>query len=314
MLVLKLVSYRLKKDEGAFRIGFIYNEQVFDVQQCFQRLLESREEDLIESIELFLPSDPNKFFAMGSDAIERAQKAFDYIRNDQEIENLSFTKQQVNIGIPVPNPGKIICIGQNYADHVVEMDSKLPKHPVLFAKFSNALIGPEDSIQKSPLTNQLDYEVELVIVMGKEASEINKEDALDYIAGYTIGNDTSARDLQKRTPQWLQGKSHDNSTPIGPYIVTSDEISDPENLGIRSYINGEKRQESTTNELIFDIPTLIKFISDLITLQPGDIIFTGTPHGVGAGMNPPQFLNVGDVVTLEIDEIGKLENKIIEKR
>lgn len=310
---MKLVSYRPKGSNGSFRIGFLIDEKVFDVQHSYQRFLQSREEDLVKSIETFLPADPNDFFLMGMDTIERAQRAFDYMVNDLAEEDLSIARDQVNLGTPIPNPRKVICIGQNYADHVAEMKSSLPDHPVLFAKFSNALIGPEDDIQKSPLTNQLDYEVELVIVIGKEASEINKEDAFDYIAGYTVGNDTSARDLQKRTPQWLQGKSHDNSTPIGPYIVTADEISDPENLGIRAFVNGEKRQESTTKELIFTIPTLIEFISSLITLQPGDIIFTGTPHGVGAGMNPPQFLNPGDVVTLEIDGIGKLENKVIEK-
>lgn len=311
---MKLVSYRLKESSDPFRIGFLIDENVFDVQKSYQLLLESREEDLIESIESFLPADPNDFFLMGLDTIDRAKRAFDYIVHDLKNVALSFTRDQVNLGTPIPNPRKIICIGQNYADHVAEMKSSLPDHPVLFAKFSNALIGPEDDIQKSPLTDQLDYEVELVIVIGKKASEVKKEDAFDYIAGYTIGNDTSARDLQKRTPQWLQGKSHDNSTPIGPYVVTADEISDPENLGIRAFVNGEKRQESTTKELIFTIPKLIEFISSLITLQPGDIIFTGTPHGVAAGMNPPRFLNAGDVITLEIDGIGQLENKVISKK
>lgn len=311
---MKLVSYRSIGSSDPFHIGFLIDEQIFDVQQSYQLLLESREEDLIEPIETFLPADPNAFFAMGKDTMDRAKTAFTYVLNDLVHEDLSFASDQVELGTPIPNPGKIICIGQNYADHVAEMNSSLPEYPVLFAKYSNALIGPEDDIQKSPLTDKLDYEVELVIVIGDEAKEVNEEDAFDYIAGYTIGNDTSARDLQKRTPQWLQGKSHDNSTPIGPYIVTADEIANPENLGIRAFVNGEKRQESTTKELIFKIPTLIEFISSLITLQPGDIIFTGTPHGVAAGMNPPQFLNVGDVVTLEIDGIGKLENKVINKK
>lgn len=310
---MKLVSYRKKGDSAPFRIGILIDEKVFDVQDSYRKLLQSREEDLIESIDTFLPADPNAFFSLGEDAIGRAQRAFDYITEDLEKDHFFYSKDQINLGVPIPNPGKIICVGQNYADHVAEMNSKLPDHPVLFAKFSNALIGPEDDIQKSSLTNQLDYEVELVIVIGKEATQIKKENAFDYIAGYTIGNDTSARDLQKRTPQWLQGKSHDNSTPIGPYIVTADEITDPENLGIRAFINGEKRQESTTQHLIFDIPTLITFISDFITLQPGDIIFSGTPDGVGAGMKPPQFLNAGDVVTLEIDEIGTLKNRVVDK-
>lgn len=309
---MKLVSYRTRGDLVPYRLGMLIDNKVFDVQHSYILLLQSREEDLLESIETFLPAEPNAFYQKGVETIERAQRAFEFAVHDKEGDHLSFDMDQVSLGVPIPNPGKIICIGQNYADHVAEMNSELPEHPVLFAKFSNALIGPEDEIQKSPFTDQLDYEVELVIVVGKEASRIKKENAFDYIAGYTIGNDTSARDLQKRTPQWLQGKSHDHSTPIGPYVVTTDEISNPGNLGIRAFINGEKRQESTTEHLIFDIPTLIKFISDLMTLQPGDIIFTGTPHGVGAGMNPPYFLNAGDIVTLEIDEIGKLENKVID--
>lgn len=311
---MRLVSYRQKSDSSAFRIGFLIDQKVVDVQGSYQLLLKSREEDLIESMETFLPADPNAFFLMGVHTMDRARRAFDYIVNSLENEDISYARNQVNLGTPIPNPGKIICIGQNYADHVAEMKSNLPEHPVLFAKFSNALIGPEDDIQKSPLTNQLDYEVELVVVIGKEASEVSKQDAFDYIAGYTIGNDTSARDLQKRTPQWLQGKSHDKSTPVGPYVVTSDEIADPGNLGIRASVNGEQRQASTTNKLIFDIPTLVEFISSMMTLQPGDIIFTGTPHGVAAGMNPPRFLNVGDIVRLEIDGVGEMTNKIIDKK
>src|SRR5699024_10804952 len=142
------------------------------------------------------------------------------------------------------------------------------------------LIGPEEEIQKTALTEKLDYEVELTIVIGREATEIKREDALNYVAGYTIGNDTTARDLQKRTPQWLQGKAIDRTTPIGPWVVTPDEIGDPANLSIRSFVNGEKRQESNTSKLIFDIPYLIEFISNLITLEPGDLIMTGTPDGV----------------------------------
>src|SRR5699024_6039845 len=179
--------------------------------------------------------------------------------------------------------------------------SHIPEFPVLFAKFNNALVGPEDAIEKTPDTQKLDYEAELAIVVGKEASQVSQKDAYDYIAGYTIGNDISARDLQKRTPQWLQGKSLDRSTPIGPWIVTTDEISNPENINVRSFVNGELRQQSNTSHFIFNIPFLIEFISHLITLKPGDLIFTGTPDGVGMGMNPQQFLKSGDIVTLEVD-------------
>ena len=198
-------------------------------------------------------------------------------------------------------------------EHAAEMESDIPEFPVLFTKYATTLLGPEDDIEKTPLTEKLDYEVELTLVIGKTAKEVKKENAYDYIGGYTIGNDTTARDIQKRTVQWLQGKAIDRTSPIGPWVVTPDEIKDPANLNVRTYVNGEKRQDSNTSKLIFDIPFLIEFISHLITLEPGDLIMTGTPDGVGAAMNPPQFLQPGDVVTLEIDNIGKLENKIIDR-
>src|SRR5690625_1761298 len=178
------------------------------------------------------------------------------------------------------------------------MDSAIPEYPVLFSKFSNALIGPEDGIEKSPQTNQLDYEVELVVVIGREASQVSQSEAHNYIAGYTIGNDVTARDMQNRTSQWLQGKSIDRSTPIGPWVVTSGERVNTENFSIVCDINGEQRQASTTNKFIFNIALLIEYISHLITLQPGDIILTGTADGVDVAMNPPQFLVDHDQIIL----------------
>src|SRR5699024_5483285 len=181
------------------------------------------------------------------------------------------------------------------------------------SKFPNALIGPEDNIHKSKQTDKLDYEVELTIVIGKEASQVKQEDAYDYIAGYTIGNDTTARDIQKRTLQWLQGKTMDHTSPFGPWVVLKEDIPAPDQLEVRTFVNDELRQQSNTNKLIFDIPFLIEFISGLITLQPGDMIMTGTPEGVGAGMNPPTFLEDGDIVRLEIDQIGSLVNTVVQK-
>src|SRR5699024_8082586 len=232
---------------------------------------------------------------------------YNYIVHHKQ-ETALFLMDDVTIGTPVPHPSKIICVGKNYADHAEEMDSDIPKTPVLFAKFSNALIGPEDRVEKSPHTNKLDYEVELAVVIGKTASGITKHEAYDYIAGYTIANDVSARDMQKRTLQWLQGKSHDRSTPVGPWIVTPDEVRDPHNLSICSYVNGEKRQDSNTSKLIFDLPYLLEFITSFMTLVPGDILLTGTPDGVAAGMPSPMFLQDGDQVTLEIETIGEMEN------
>jgi len=303
---MKLVSYKVNKHDNKFRVGFILNHKVFDVQQSYRLLLNHQQKSQKD-----LPSDPNVFFSYGFEAIKKAQDAYRYVVQSNELCH-SLNQEDVILGPPNPHPEKIICVGLNYADHIQEMNSEVQEYPVLFSKFNNSLIGPEDPIEKNPLTNKLDYEVELVVVIGKEASKVKQVNAYEYIAGYTIGNDISARDLQKRTPQWLQGKSLDRSTPIGPWIVTTDEISNPENINVRSFVNGELRQQSNTSHFIFNIPFLIEFISHLITLKPGDLIFTGTPDGVGMGMNPQQFLKSGDIVTLEVDGIGVLENQVIE--
>ncbi|WP_106498211.1 fumarylacetoacetate hydrolase family protein [Lentibacillus sp. Marseille-P4043] len=309
---MKLVSYKFKNQPGTYRIGCVIDGKVADLQEGFRALLASKQDkDSIHSIEHLLPADPGVFFSMGERAIEWAKEAYDYIVYHTN-ETFMFEMAEVSLRTPMSTPSKIICVGKNYAEHAAEMKSDIPDYPVLFAKFSNALIGPEDNIEKSPSTNKLDYEVELAVIIGKEASHVNKANALNYIAGYSIGNDISARDLQKRTPQWLQGKTLDRSTPVGPWVVTKDEIGDPNNLSICSYVNGEKRQDSNTSHFIFDVPYLIEFISGLITLKPGDIILTGTPNGVGFAMDPPQFLRDGDRVKLEIEEIGELENKVVE--
>ncbi|WP_077623614.1 fumarylacetoacetate hydrolase family protein [Sediminibacillus massiliensis] len=312
---MKLISYKLRGKPGDYRIGSVIDDRrIIDVQDAYrQLLLSNHQKDGASAIEQFLPSDPDKFYSMGKIAVERAGEALDFCKDSQE-QSFIIEKEDTYIGPPVPNPSKIICIGTNYADHVAEMKSDIPEFPVLFAKFNNALIGPDDNIHKPSATEKLDYEVELAVVIGQEASRVKKEQALQYIAGYSIGNDTSARDLQKRTPQWLQGKSLDNSTPVGPWLVTADEIPDPSQLAIRSYVNGEERQSSNTSKLIFDIPTLIDFISHLITLKPGDIILTGTPDGVGFAMDPPAFLKEGDTVRMEIEKIGVLENNVVESK
>ncbi|SHG49770.1 fumarylacetoacetate hydrolase family protein [Ornithinibacillus halophilus] len=295
---MKLVSYKLKGKPSSLRIGYVRGEEIIDLHEASIRL----------PVEV-LPTDPNQFYKLGNKAIEVAKKIESKL-GQTEVTGLAVQLGEAYLSTPIPAPSKIICIGKNYAEHAAEMDSNIPDYPVLFAKYQNALIGPEDRIEKSNQTGKLDYEVELTVVIGKEASNVKREEALDYIAGYTIGNDISARDLQKRTPQWLQGKSLDRSTPIGPWIVTADEVGNPGNLAIQSSVNGEVRQSSNTNKLMFDVPFLIEFISELITLQPGDIILTGTPEGVAMGMDSPKFLQVGDKITLEIEKIGQMENTV----
>jgi acylpyruvate hydrolase len=306
---MKLVSYR-KGENTPFRIGTMVDEKkVMDLEDALRQMEMANGGEGTENF----PADPNAFFLAGPDTLELAKQAVDFVERTH-VEPLEFDKEEVEWGSPISRPGKIICVGKNYAEHAAEMKSDVPDYPVLFAKFANALIGPEDAIKKSHLTSKLDYEAELTIVIGKEASNVHKEKAGEYILGYTIGNDISARDLQKRTPQWLQGKTLDHSTPIGPWVVTSDEIPDPANLAIKTFVNGEERQASNTKHLIFDIPYLIEFISSIMTLEAGDIILTGTPNGVGFAMDPPGFLNDGDTVKIEIENIGELENRVEDLR
>ncbi|MFD2654958.1 fumarylacetoacetate hydrolase family protein [Gracilibacillus thailandensis] len=304
---MKLVHYQLKHPYAQSRIGVVKDNKVIDLHAAQQELIDQHK-ILADSI---IPADPNAFYQQANLHIKHAENLLEQIKHYSTTH--VFERDEVVLHTPNPNPSKIICIGTNYRDHVKEMGGELPEYPVLFSKFNNALIGPEDKIHKSEATDKLDYEVELAVIIGEKASKVAKEEALNYVAGYTIGNDISARDLQKRTPQWLQGKSLDHTTPVGPWLVTTSELNDPSHLAIKSYVNGELRQSSNTEHLIFDIPYLISFISNLITLDPGDIILTGTPDGVGFAMNPPKLLQSGDVVTLEIDQIGTLENRVIKK-
>ena len=215
--------------------------------------------------------------------------------------------REVHLLAPVPRPSKILAIGLNYADHIAETGREPPKEQVWFSKLVNAVNGPFDPIQLPRASRKVDYEAELVFVIGKRFRHVRKEDAASVIFGYCAGNDVSARDWQSKTPQFILGKSFDSHAPFGPYIVTTDEIKDPHNLGIRCFVNREKRQDSNTRHLIFNIFDQIAEISQVMTLEPGDVIFTGTPGGVGVAMDPPCFLKEGDVVRVEVDEVGTIE-------
>jgi 2-keto-4-pentenoate hydratase/2-oxohepta-3-ene-1,7-dioic acid hydratase in catechol pathway len=214
----------------------------------------------------------------------------------------------VKLASPLTDPEKIICIGLNYHDHVIESNMQVPKVPVLFPKYNSCLIGHEDFVTIPREVSQCDYEVELAVVIGRTAKRVTKEEAMDYVFGYTVLNDVSARDIQLNEPQWTRGKAIDGFAPTGPWIVTSDEIVNPGSLNISLTLNGQVMQNSNTKELIFDIPHLVSFLSNTITLQPGDIISTGTPPGVGMGRRPQVWLKPGDVVEATVEGIGTLRN------
>ena len=222
------------------------------------------------------------------------------------------TKPQVKLSAvrlkaPVPQPQKILAIGLNYADHIEESGQPKPERQIWFAKLPNAVNGPFDPIRLPKVSASVDYEAELVVVIGKRCRHVAKQDAADVIFGYCAGNDVSVRDWQFHTTQWLLGKSFDTHAPFGPWIVTADELGDPHVLGIRCLVNGALRQNSNTKHLVFNVFDQIALLSQAVTLEPGDVIFTGTPGGVGFAMKPPVFLKAGDVVRVEIDRIGALE-------
>jgi 2-keto-4-pentenoate hydratase/2-oxohepta-3-ene-1,7-dioic acid hydratase in catechol pathway len=227
------------------------------------------------------------------------------------LHQYSFPLGEARLAAPILNPQKLIGIGFNYRDHAEETKTPLPKEPLFFAMFASAITGPRDPIVKPPVTEMLDYEAELAVVIGKRGRHIPVEKALDHVAGYTIFNDVSARNFQATDSQWLRVKSFDTFAPMGPWLVTQDELGDGGGLMIECRVNGETRQKSNTKHLIFDVPQIVSYISGVMTLQPGDVIATGTPSGVGFARNPQVFLKAGDVVEVEIERIGVLRNPVV---
>jgi len=211
--------------------------------------------------------------------------------------------------LPIPRPGKIVCVGLNYRDHAEEQGTELPAAPLLFAKFTTALIGPGDPIVIPSIVTKCDYEAELGVVIGTSVRNVSKENALEAVAGYVVANDVSARDLQFADGQWTRGKSPDTFCPVGP-LVPAAEIADPHALGIRAILNGETVQDSTTANLIFGIDEVVSYVSRTSTLEQGDLILTGTPAGVGVFRNPPRLLRPGDEITIEIDGVGSITNPV----
>lgn len=252
----------------------------------------------------------------GEPALQRIRTIIEKAKTDADCPSIPLTSVKINPPIGRP-PKNIFCVGKNYTEHALEFDKSqdasvaVPKHPVIFTKAATAVIGHQDTIcSHRDVTGALDYEIELAVVIGKQGYQIAAADAMEYIFGYTIMNDVTARDLQKRHLQWFLGKSLDTFAPLGPYLVHKSALPHPDALTLCCKVNGEVRQQANTKDMIFPIPVLIETISAGITLEPGDIIATGTPAGVGGGFNPPRFLQSGDELELEIEGIGVLKNKV----
>jgi 2-keto-4-pentenoate hydratase/2-oxohepta-3-ene-1,7-dioic acid hydratase in catechol pathway len=255
-----------------------------------------------------LPAGVRALLAAGPDALRAAADA---ARSPNAVRLPAATAA---LRPPVPDPAKILCIGLNYRDHAREGGRAIPTEPVLFAKFPNALLAPGEPICLPRVSHKVDYEAELVVVLGRRGKDIPADQALRYVAGYTVGHDVSARDWQFRgeEKQWTIGKTFDTFAPTGPHLVTADEVPDPHALPIRLRLNGATMQDSNTRELIFGVPQLIVYMSQVMTFEPGDLIFSGTPHGIGAARKPPVFLQAGDVVEVEIEGLGVLRNPVVQ--
>ena len=230
-----------------------------------------------------------------------------------EIESASLSLSRVQLLAPIASPPKILCLGLNYVTHVAETKATRPDEPVIFMKPHTAITGPNQKIIKRPFVKELDYEGELAVIIGKKAKDVSASEALNYVFGYTVLNDVSARDFQFKGGQWTPGKSFDTFAPIGPCITTRDQLSGPNNLSIKTWVNGELRQDGNTRDMIFSVPQIIYHLSRVMTLEPCDIIATGTPSGVAMAMKPPKWLKADDVVRIEIEGIGALENTVQEE-
>jgi 2-keto-4-pentenoate hydratase/2-oxohepta-3-ene-1,7-dioic acid hydratase in catechol pathway len=250
--------------------------------------------------------DYNEHF-FGTNGLERLETWL-----DENKKKCPVIDNDVRLGPPISRPSKIVCIGLNYAKHAAESGMDVPTEPVIFFKATSSIIGPNDPVMLPKGSEKSDWEVELAVVIGKRTSYVSKEEAMDYVAGYMLHNDISERAFQlERLGQWVKGKSCDTFAPIGPYLVTKSEIPDPHNLNLWLNLNDEKLQDSNTSDFIFDIPHVVSYLSQFMTLLPGDVISTGTPSGVGLGLDPPRYLKAGDVMELGIKGLGISRQEVI---
>ena len=300
---------------GEPRLGAVAGEQVIDLNAAYQHMQESagtpRARELAAAV---LPPDMVGFLASGDQALAAAREVVEHVTSMDRAaladKGIVYPLKAVTLKAPVPRPTKLILVGLNYRDHAEEAKMKIPEEPTLFSKYALSVIGPGEAIRIPKVSDKIDYEGEFAFVIGKGGKDIPRERALDYVAGYTIVHDVSCRDYQMRTGQWMIGKTFDTFAPMGPYLVLKDEIPDPHTLDLTLRLNGVVMQHSNTRNLIFNVYDLIAYMSQVFTLEPGDVVSTGTPAGVGFARKPPVFLKPGDTVRIEIAGLGALENPV----
>jgi acylpyruvate hydrolase len=313
---MRLVTYEFW---GCVRSGVVVDDWVVDLERAYQHVLEERGTPAAARRAAgLLPTSLKKVLESGTDGLVAASEVVSAARaargkadRSWEERGIATPLDRARLWAPIRDPDKIICMGRNYRAHAEEGGGVVPESPELFAKFANALVGHNWPIELPAISDEVDYEAELAVVIGRRAKDVSAAEALEYVAGYTILHDVSARDYQLRTSQWLPGKGMDTFAPMGPWIVTTDEIPDPQKLQITLELGGQVLQNANTSTMVFSVAESISYISRVMTLEAGDVISTGTPEGVGFVRKPPIYLKAGDVVNITIDGIGTLSNPVV---
>lgn len=299
--------------------ALLEGQRVLDLASLARHVAETSDEPRDAALPALVPADSVAYLHLGPVAEEAVRDLLDRVARAEEslaAPALDLARHvrpldSVTLCSPVIAPEKIIGVGLNYKSHAEEQSARLPKNPLIFAKWNNTLVGPKQPIVIPPVTREVDYEAELAIIIGRRAKNVSEDDALDYIAGYTINNDVTARDVQLSDRQWVRGKTPDTMSPLGPTLVTPEEIPDVLGLAVRLWVNDQLLQDGNTEMLIFPPAVLVSFLSHSFTLQPGDVILTGTPSGVGFKRQPPIFLRPGDRVRVSVDGLGELDNPVL---
>jgi acylpyruvate hydrolase len=292
-------------------LGALSNGRVVDLPRAYQAALKhSGDSDELAVAGLRVPPDLHGLLRGGDTSMAAARHALQYVEQDHTA-GLFHSVADVEVLAPIGRPGKVVCVGLNYRSHLAEISESEPNYPILFHKAITSVVGHGQSIVLPRISRQVDYEGELAVVIGRRGKYIPENDALTYVAGYSCANDVSAHDIEFRTSQWTSGKMLDTFCPLGPVLLTRDEIPNPGNLHLKTMLNGQTMQEACTSDMVFSVPFLVSYISSLATLEPGDVILTGTPAGIGCNRNPQIFLQAGDQVSVQIDAVGTLTNPVV---
>jgi acylpyruvate hydrolase len=309
---MKLVTYAW---HGQIALGALAPAGVLDLHRAHRESLQfSSDTEELAAADLHVPEELQRLLCGGATALRAALQALEFAMEYREVsvrKRLWLDPSEIDFLAPVLRPGKIVCVGLNYHSHLEEIAEHTPDYPILFHKSVTSVIGHRQAIVLPRVSEQVDYEGELAIVIGRRGKYISEANALTHVAGYTCANDVSAHDIEFRTSQWTSGKMLDTFCPLGPVLVTTDEIANPNRLAIRTSLNGRTVQESSTSEMVFSVPFLVSYISSLATLEPGDVILTGTPAGVGCNLKPQVFLRAGDEISIQLESIGTLTNPVV---